>query len=193
MKFSQSVILSKREDLDRQSVFPNDMERFSKAEANTIPRVNNKLYKLQKTLKQKEVETLASTNDIAFVHSLSALCKEIMVNNIDLPKLDISGDKLLTLIRKEEQHRYTPEEDPNYLMMLSQLIYQTFTKKQELVKQEEEYSYAFGGFTEESDPGFLMNSSIHQQQELSNGKQLLLIYRNDRQPVQQQSSGQHGP
>lgn len=146
--------------------FTGELYESNAVEADTIPRINNKLYKLQKALRRKEVEHLSSNSDITFISYLSKVCKEIMVNNIDLERLEKTGRSLSQKI--EHKETILPSEDP--VLMLALRIQQAYHIKHTLVKQEEEFSYAFGGFSDSSGMDFLAQSPIHRPEDLSNGK-----------------------
>lgn len=128
-----------------------------KIETDTIPRVNQKLYKLIKALKHKEVEWIADRDDITFVHSLSSFWKEIMINNIDLEKLERSGERLKDWADIYE-HNSEINQHTDSLIIISQILSQIYDKKLELVRQEDEFSSAFGGFDNASSDYYGANS-----------------------------------
>ena len=68
-----------------------------------------------------------------------------MVNNIDLESLDQSGNKLSQLCQNYDNNKGNTDQSES-LSILSQIMAQIFQSKRELVRKEEEYSYAFGGF-----------------------------------------------
>jgi hypothetical protein len=143
-----------RESMNKKSMV--DLIGYN-IEADTIPRVNQKLYKLIKSLKHKEVEWIGDTDDITFVHSLSSLCKEIMVNNIDLEKLERIGERLKDWSDNYEKNRNASQRSDS-LLITSQILSQVYDKKLELVRQEDEYSSAFGGFENTSSENYPANS-----------------------------------
>lgn len=124
---------------------------FDGVETDTIPRVNQRLYKLIKALKRKEVECIRSSIDVNFVHSLSSMCKDIMVNNIDLQKLERSGEKLGYSIYNYEHQIRAKTSHTDSLLIIANLMHQIYGNKRELVKQEEDFYYAYGGFDQPSD------------------------------------------
>jgi hypothetical protein len=156
---------------EQNTRFKDQLYESIAVEADTIPRINNKLYKLQKALRRKEVECISSNSDITFITYLSKICKEIMVNNIDLERLEKSGNNLSQKIAQIES--VLSNENP--ILILALRIQQAYSIKHTLVKQEEEFSYAFGGFSESSGMDFLAQSPIHRQEDLSNGKFCLIV------------------
>ena len=78
-----------------------------------------------------------------------------MVNNIDLQKLDHSGEKLLNnLTNFEKQRENKNSSQKESLLIIAHIMLQVFERKRDLVKKDEEYSYAFGGFDNYTEDGY---------------------------------------
>ncbi|CAI2369466.1 unnamed protein product [Moneuplotes crassus] len=140
----------------------------------TIPRINQKLYKIMKSLKHKETETMCDSqnidifnrssfsssfqpsqtlsSDITFVHSLSSLCKEIMINNIDLDKLDLTGSKLIEQVQNFEMNN-DGSDNRESILIIAQTLLQIFESKRTVVansfdciSDQDQDSYVYGSY-----------------------------------------------
>jgi hypothetical protein len=80
-----------------------------------------------------------------------------MVNNIDLEKLERIGERLKDLSDSYEQNSNISQRSDS-LLITSQILSQVYDKKLELVRQEDEYSSAFGGFENTSSDNYPANS-----------------------------------
>ena len=74
----------------------HDLQLLKELDTDTIPRVNQRLYKVHKALKSKEIECLDKKSS-KLVQSLQLLCKSLMTNNIELDKLERTGSKLKSI------------------------------------------------------------------------------------------------
>ena len=115
---------------------------FSNIDGVTIPRINQQLYKLLKALKNKEVEWVGSNKDIKFLQSLQSIWKDLMINNIDLQKLEQTGEKLQYLTDSfEEIQEQKWTKQGKSILIIAHIMHQIFWNKVILIQQEDEWSY----------------------------------------------------
>ena len=153
---------------------------LSNVDGVTIPRINQQLYKLLKALKNKEIEWIGSNKEIKFLQSLQGICKDLMVNNIDLQKLESTGEKLQYLTDTfEANHTQKYSKQGKSILIIAHIMHQIFWNKVILIQQEDEWSYEndlANAMFEDNDQNFespiVLNKKKYQYQLYENSNQV---------------------
>ena len=117
---------------------------MNELQSDTIPRINQRLYKLLKALKNKEIEFVG--HESSYLQSLQSIGKNLMINNIDLKKLEDTGRSLSDL-GKFIAYNYSLEEKGSELkskqiqsiMIIAKVMLQCYNSKRMLMEQDDEF------------------------------------------------------